>query len=129
VQVSPPNARGEFSLGLGVEYLAPALGATRAIIAEVNDQVPWTHTQPLLRREDFDLLIESSRPPPYLEYAAPSALEQRIANHAAALVPDGATVECGIGGLPNAILGALAGREILYHAGAVCDAVRLVRPK
>src|SRR4051812_25077757 len=57
VQVSPPNARGEFSLGLAVEYLAPALEAARAIIGEVNDQVPWTHTQPLLRRQDFDLLI------------------------------------------------------------------------
>src|SRR5947207_13097031 len=51
LQVSPPNVRGEYSLGLGVEYLAPALEVARAIIVEVNDQVPWTHTQPLLRRE------------------------------------------------------------------------------
>jgi acetyl-CoA hydrolase len=129
VQVSPPNARGEYSLGLAVEYLAPALEAARAVIAEVNDRIPWTHTQPLLRREDFDLLVESSRAPVYLEYGKPSAIEQRIARHAAALVPERATVECGIGALPNAILAALAGRNVRYHSGVVCDAVRLVQPK
>ena len=129
VQVSRPNARGEYSLGLAVEYLAPALEAARAVIAEVNDRVPWTHTQPLLRHEDFDLLIESSRPPVYLEYGKPSDIEQRIARHAAALVADGATVECGIGALPNAILAELAGRDVRYHSGVVCDAVRVARPK
>jgi len=129
VQVSPPNARGEYSLGLAVEYLAPALAAARAVIAEVNDRIPWTHTQPLLRREDFDLLVESSRAPVYLEYGKPSDIEQRIARHAAALVPERATVECGIGALPNAILAELAGRNIRYHSGVVCDAVRLVQPK
>jgi len=129
VQVSPPNARGEYSLGLAVEYLAPALRVARAVIAEVNDRIPWTHTQPLLRGEDFDLLVESSRAPAYLEYGKPSDIEQRIVRHAATLVPDGATVECGIGALPNAILAALAGRDIRYHSGVVCDAVPLVQPK
>src|SRR5690606_33950481 len=61
VQVSPPNTRGEYSLGLGVEYLAPALAAARAIIGEVNDRVPWTHTEPLLRREQFAMLVETPR--------------------------------------------------------------------
>ena len=129
VQVSPPNARGEYSLGLAVEYLAPALETARAVIAEVNDRVPWTHTQPLLRREDIDLLVESSRPPVYLEYGKSTDVDERIARHAAALVPDGATVECGIGALPNAILAGLAGRDISYHSGVVCDAVRLVQPR
>lgn len=128
LQVSPPNARGEYSLGLGVEYLAPALDAARAVIGEVNNHVPWTQTRPLLRREDFDLLVESSRPPVYLDYGAPSEIELRIARHAAALVPEGATVECGIGALPNAVLQALAGRDLACHSGAICDAVRLLRP-
>jgi acyl-CoA hydrolase len=129
VQVSPPNARGEYSLGLAVEYLAPALEAARAVIAEVNARIPWTHTAPLLHREDIDLLVESSRPPVYLEYGKPSDIEQRIARHAASLVPRRATVECGIGALPNAILAELAGRDIGYHSGVVCDSVRLAQPK
>src|SRR2546423_5933413 len=68
LQVSPPNSRGEYSLGLAVEYLAPALKAARAVVAEVNDQVPWTHTEPLLRRKDFALIVESSRSPIDLTY-------------------------------------------------------------
>jgi acetyl-CoA hydrolase len=129
LQVSRSNARGEYSLGLGVEYLAPALEVARAVIAEVNDQVPWTHTQPLLRRNDFDWLVETSRAPVELPEGAPSELERRIAQHAAQWVPDGATVECGIGALPNAILRALAGRTLDYHSGVICENVRLLDPK
>jgi acetyl-CoA hydrolase len=130
VQVSPPNARGEYSLGLSVEYLAPALEACRAVIAEVNDQVPWTHTDPLLRAEDIDLVVESSRAPVVLDQGRPKDLELRIARHAAALVPERATIECGIGALPNAVVAALKGRRGLhYHSGLVCDAVVDLEPE
>jgi len=124
LQVSRPNARGEYSLGLAVEYLAPALGTCRAVVAEVNDQVPWTHTEPLLRKGDFDLIVESSRPPVVLDQGRPKETDLRIAGNAADLVPDGATIECGIGALPNAVVSALKGkRRLRYHSGLVCDAV------
>jgi acetyl-CoA hydrolase len=124
LQVSPPNARGEYSLGLGVEYLAPALQACRVVIAEVNDNVPWTFTEPLLKRDDFDLVVGTSRPPVYLDQGAPRDSDQRVARNAAELVPDGATVECGIGMLPNAIVSALRGkRHLRYHSGLICEAV------
>src|SRR4029453_17992032 len=55
VQVSPPNERGEYSLGLAADYLVPALDACRALVAEVNDRIPWTHTERLLREGDFAL--------------------------------------------------------------------------
>jgi acetyl-CoA hydrolase len=130
LQVSPPNARGEYSLGLGVEYLAPAFDVARAVIAEVNDQVPWTHTALRLRREDFDLLIETSRPPVYLPFTPPGDTDRQIAGHAARWVPEGATVECGIGTLPNAVLSALAGRnDLSYHSGVVCELVPGIKPR
>lgn len=130
LQVSPPNRAGEYSLGLGVEYLAPAFEVARAVVAEVNDQVPWTHTSLKLRRDDFDGLVDTSRPPAYLAYTPPSEIERQIAAHAAAWVPEGATVECGIGTLPNAILAALAGRKDLsYHSGVVCELVPKIEPK
>jgi acetyl-CoA hydrolase len=47
LQVSPPNGRGEYSLALGVEYLAPALRSARVVVGEVNERVPWTQTEPL----------------------------------------------------------------------------------
>jgi acyl-CoA hydrolase len=121
LQVSPPNARGEYSLGLGVEYLAPALQKARAVIAEVNDQVPWTWTEPLLREEDFALLVRSSRPPVCVEFK-PGEIDGEVARHAARYVPDGATLECGIGSLPNAVLAALKGRRgLAFHSGAICE--------
>ena len=130
LQVSPPNAAGEYSLGLAVEYLAPAFEKARAVIAEVNDQVPWTNTELRLRREDFDLVVETSRPPVYLPFTPPGDAERQIAAHAAPWVPEGATIECGIGALPNAILSALAGRtDLSYHSGVVCERVPGIRPR
>jgi len=123
VQVSAPNAKGEYSLGLGVEYLAPALEKARAVIAEVNHQVPWTWTEPLLRKEDFSLVVESSRPPVYLDFK-PGEVDAAIAGYAAAFVPQRAVLECGIGSLPNAVLAALKGRRGLsYHSGLICEGV------
>jgi len=123
VQVSAPNAQGEYSLGLGVEYLAPALQAARVVVAEVNHQVPWTHTEPLLRREDFALLVETSRPPICLPYRI-GELEAAIGRHAAGFIPDGAVLECGIGNLPNAVLSALRGRKgLAFHSGLIPDGV------
>jgi acyl-CoA hydrolase len=123
LQVSPPNARGEYSLGLGVEYLAPALRAARLVVAEVNDRVPWTHSEPLLTRADFALLIDTSREPPQLPYRI-GELERSIARHAAAFIPDGAVLECGIGNLPNAVLSELRGRKGLrFHSGAIPDGI------
>lgn len=123
VQVSPPNSRGEYSLGLGVEYLAPAMRVARAVIAEVNDQVPWTKTDPLLRRKDFTLIVESSRAPVYLQYKT-GETERAIARNAADFIPERAVLECGIGNLPNAVLGALAERRGLrFHSGLIPDGV------
>jgi acyl-CoA hydrolase len=123
LQVSPPNARGEYSLGLGVEYLAPALRSARVVIGEVNERVPWTHTEPLLTKADFALLVETSRAPVSLPYRL-GELERAVARHAAPFVPDGAVLECGIGNLPNAVLSELRGRKGLrFHSGAIPDGV------
>src|SRR6185436_16958252 len=99
LQVSPPNARGEYSLGLAADYLVPALDVCRAIVAEVNAQVPWTHSERLLRKDDFDLVIETSRPP---AEARSRATNRAIGRHAAALVGDGSVLEFGVGALPDA---------------------------
>jgi acetyl-CoA hydrolase len=124
LQVAPPNTRGEYSLGLAVEYLAPALRAARAVVAEVNDQVPWTHTERLLRREDFALVVETSRPPVPMPSPAPREADLEIARHAAQFIADGAVLECGIGMLPNAVLAALGDRRGLgYHSGLAGDGV------
>ena len=124
LQISPPNARGEYSLGLAADYLVPALDMCRAVIAEVNDQVPWTYTERLLRREDLDLVVESSRAPATPPARLPGELEMAIARHALPFIPDGAVLEFGIGALPDAVCAVLDRHEGLrVHSGSVGDGV------
>ena len=124
LQVSAPNARGEYSLGLAADYLIPALDACRAIVAEVNAQVPWTYTERLLGADDFDLMVDSSRTPAMAPARPAGEVERAIARHAAALIPDGAVLEFGIGALPDAVCTELGRHEGLrVHTGSVGDGV------
>lgn len=124
VQVSPPNGKGEYSLGLAAEYLVPALEVARAVIAEVNDRVPWTYSERLLKREDCAALFETSREPVALPYGAPGPQELAIARNALEFIPDGATLETGLGALPDAVLRLLGDRKGLrIHSGSVGDGV------
>ena len=124
VQVSPPNARGEYSMGLAVDYLLPAIESARAVIAEVNERIPWTRTEKLFRKEEFSLLVESSREPALPPPARSGETEAAIARHAAACIPDGATLEFGLGLLPDAVCAALQGRKSLkVHSGTIGDGV------
>ena len=123
-QVSPPNASGEYSLGLAADYLLPAIEVCRALVVEVNDRVPWTHTERLLKKDDFDLIVESSRAPAAPKAKAPGELEAAIARHAAAFVPDGATLEFGVGVLPDAVCSSLSSkRNLKVHSGTIGDGV------
>jgi acyl-CoA hydrolase len=124
LQVAPANDRGEFSLSIAHEYLIPALEAARVVIAEVNDQAPWTYGERPLRAADIDYVVRTSRPPLELIHPQPSAAEQAIARHIAGLVEDGATLQFGLGALPEAILAQLADRRDLgVHSGAIGDQV------
>lgn len=124
VQVSPPNAKGEYSLGLSAEYLVPALEVARTVIGEVNDRVPWTHSDRLLKQSDFAALMETSREPVALPYGAPAEADLAIARHALPYIPEGATIETGLGALPDAVLRLLGDRKSLrIHSGSVGDGV------
>ena len=124
IQVSPPNQHGEYSMGLAVDYLLPALQGARAVIAEVNDRIPWTHTEKLFRKEDFALLVEASYEPAAPPPARAGAAEAEIARHAAAFIADGATLEFGLGILPDAVCAALLERKSLkVHSGTIGDGV------
>ncbi len=120
LQVSPPNAQGEYSMGLAVDYLLPALQCARAVIGEVNDRIPQTSSEKLLRKEDFALLVETSRDPACPPATRKGAIETAIGRHAAACIPDGATLEFGLGMLPDAVCAALQDRRGLkVHSGTI----------
>ncbi|MGH6627200.1 MAG: acetyl-CoA hydrolase/transferase family protein [Burkholderiaceae bacterium] len=124
LQVSPPDEQGRYSLGLVHEYLTAALEKARVVIGEVNPAIPWTHGSVHLKAADFALLVESEHAPLEAERATPGALEQAIARHIAAHVQDGATLQVGIGKIPEAVLSALHGRRDLgLHSGAIGDGI------
>lgn len=124
LQVSPPDDQGRYSLGLVHEYMPAAIDRARVLIGEVNPGIPWTHGTRHLTEADFDLLIESRHAPVDATCGTPGAAEVAIAGHIAGLVEDGATLQVGIGSVPEAVLAALhRHRDLGLHSGAAGDGV------
>lgn len=124
LQVPPADAQGRHSLGLAHEYLLAALDTARVVIAEVNAQMPWTCGDRLLQPEEIDVRVDASYPPLPAASASVGERERAIAEHVSALVEDGATLQCGLGAIPEAVLGVLHDRRDLgVHSGTVGDAV------
>lgn len=122
VQVSPRDRYGRHSLGLASDYIAAALATARVVIAEINDQVPRTLGSPTLSQDDFDVVVRTSRPPAEVAPRPSGPVTARIAANVAGLIEDGATLQFGIGALPEAVLAALADRRHLgVHSGLVND--------
>jgi acyl-CoA hydrolase len=124
LQLAPADAQGRFSLSLAHEYLLPALDVARVVLAEVNAQAPWTFGTRTIAAEEIDFLVYTSRPPLRPPPVRPSAIEEAVAIRAGALIGDGATLQCGLGSLPAAILMQLTNRRDLgVHTGALVDAM------
>lgn len=120
----PSDDRGRYSLGLADEYLSAAIDSARLVIAEVSDKVPRTTGSRVLTASDIDVAVRTDRAPAELKRSPGGAVEQRIGAHVAALVEDGATLQFGIGALPETILGALHDHQNLgVHSGIINDTV------
>jgi acetyl-CoA hydrolase len=123
-QVSPPDDVGHHSLGLVADYIPAAVAAARTIIAEVNAHVPYTFGETIDSNDARVVTVASDRPLPLVKRPAPSDEDRAIAARVAALVPDGATIQFGVGGTPDAVLESLAGKHDLgVHSGLISDAV------
>jgi len=123
VQVAPPDAQGRCSLGVGVDYIGDALAHARVVIAEVNDHCPRTAGH-WIAWDRIDAAVHTSRPLLEAPPVAPGETERRIAEHVAALVRDGDTIQLGVGALPEAIMRALGGhRDLGVHSGMISDGV------
>ena len=114
VHTTPPRD-GKVSLGVEVNVLPAALEAVRRtgglVVAQVNDRMPWTSGDALVEASAIDLMVEVDRP---LLTAAPGAIDEgsaRIGAIVAERVSDGATLQAGIGAVPDATLRGLVGRR------------------
>ncbi|HEX7968316.1 MAG TPA: acetyl-CoA hydrolase/transferase C-terminal domain-containing protein, partial [Stellaceae bacterium] len=124
LQMSPPDAAGRSFFGMANDYQIDAARRARAVIAEINDQVPQTPGSELPPDLRIDAIVRTSRAPAMLHPAPLGDVETRIAAHVAPLVPDGATIELGIGALPDAILSALRQhRDLGLHSGMIGDGI------
>ncbi|MBI2956775.1 MAG: acetyl-CoA hydrolase/transferase family protein [Acidobacteria bacterium] len=104
IQVSPPNAHGFCSLGVGVDTTLTAAKCARVVIAEVNQQMPRTLGDSFLRVDDIDYLVPTDRPLLELPRHPMTELHRAIGRNVAGLVEDGACLQMGIGGIPDAVL-------------------------
>ena len=122
VQVSPAGPDGRHSYGVTGDFIAAAVARARTVIAEVNDQVPTTFGDATLAPERIDVLVPTSRPVLTVPSAPGGPVEAAIARHAGQFIGDGATMQMGIGVIPDAVMGSLASRRDLgIHSGIVSD--------
>ena len=127
VHCAPPDARGYLSLGVSVSVALPAARRAPLVIAQVNAAMPRTLGNAFLHRSQVDCWVEVDEP--LTPYPPPpiGEVERAIGRHVAGLVPDGATVQVGIGAIPQAVLEALANhRDLALHSLLVDASVTLV---
>ncbi|NLB07472.1 MAG: 4-hydroxybutyrate CoA-transferase, partial [Desulfobulbaceae bacterium] len=101
VQVTPPNAHGRVSLGISVDITRSAIDNASLVIAEVNPNMPWTHGDTTMEVVDLDILVPVDRPILERELHTPNEISRTIARAAAALIPNGSTIELGLGRVPG----------------------------
>ena len=124
VNVTPPDAHGFCSLGVSVEAMHAAIGSATMVIAQLNRAMPRTLGESFIHVDDIDLAIEVDVPPYARAETAPTEVECRIGEYVAGLVPDGATVQLGIGAIPSATAYALRDHTDLgIHTEMFTDSV------
>jgi acyl-CoA hydrolase len=120
---SPPDSHGYFSLGTNADYVAPLIGHVPFFL-EVMESMPRTSGQNQIHHSQVEGWIESDRAPLEVPPIAPSERDERIADFVAAEIPDGATIQVGIGGVPNALLSKLSGHKDLgVHTELISDGI------
>ena len=124
IQVSPPDLHGFCSFGVGIDATLTAAKCARHVIAQVNDQMPRTYGDSFIHVSNVSAIVESSRPLCQLPQERLSELHLAVAKNVASLIDDGAVVQTGIGGIPDAVLSFLSDRKDLgVHSELVSDSV------
>ncbi|MCA0316715.1 MAG: 4-hydroxybutyrate CoA-transferase [Proteobacteria bacterium] len=118
------QGRNGLSLGLANDYVAQAARHARTVIAEVNPDVPETAGSPLPDGIEISAFVAAAKPPVEAQASRLDEVAQRIGAHLAALIPDRATLQIGIGAIPDATLAALGQhRDLGIHSGVATDRV------
>ncbi len=124
VNVTPPDAHGFCSLSVSVEAMHAAIRSATTVIAQLNTAMPRTLGDSFIHVDDIDLAVEVDIPPYERPIGKISDIERRIGQYVAELVPDGATLQLGIGAIPAATALALRDhRDLGVHTEMFTDSV------
>ena len=124
LQCTPPDNYGYMSLGPSIDVSLTAAQHAKHVIVEINDQMPRTHGDTFLHVSRVDAFIETSHPLSEYRTHEVSEVHRVIARHVAPMIPDGATIQTGIGGIPEAVLGMLHDHKDLgIHSEMTPDSV------
>jgi len=124
VHVSPPDRHGYCSLGVSIDAALAAVHKAKYVIAQVNPNMPRTHGEGLLHASHIDAMVEVQDPLPETPAHELTETERSIGRHIASIVEDGATLQMGIGAIPDATLAALGDhRDLGIHTEMFSDGV------
>lgn len=122
IMVSPPDARGQCSLGVSVDIVKAAAASAKYVVAQVNPAMPYTHGNSLIHVNQLDTLVPFEQP--LIEVPVPRLDDRlrKIGLNVAHLVEDGSTIECGIGNVSQAVGEFLKGKKDLgIHTELLSD--------
>jgi len=124
IQVSTPDKHGFVSLGTSVDATLAAVETAEHVIAVVNKYVPRAFGQAMIHSSKIDFFVQDDTPLIEAKFSEPNEVETAIGKHCAALIEDGATLQMGIGAIPNAVLSQLGGHKNLgIHTEMFADGV------
>ena len=121
---SPMDEKGFFSLGLGPDYTMAAVAKARAVVLEVNPNVPYTYGNCHVHVSQVSALVESNEP--VMEVGLPKIgpVQQAIGKYVADMIDDGSTLQIGYGGIPDAVVMQLTGkRDLGIHTEMIGDGI------
>ena len=122
IQVSPPDRHGFCSLGVSVDVACAAVQTSEYVIAQINPNMPRTHGDGLLHFSRINYAIDVDAPLPEIKPNHLSGIELAIGRNCAGLIDDGATLQMGIGAIPDAVLVALEHhRDLGVHTEMFSD--------
>ena len=123
IQVTPPDEAGFCSYGLSVDYTQPAAECAPIVICQMNSRLPRTGGAKI-HLDNMTYIVEQDEPLIELKPPRIGEIEKKIGENVAALIPDGATLQLGIGAIPDAVLLFLGGKKDLgIHSEMFSDGV------
>ena len=129
INCSPPDENGYCSYGISADITVAAVECARVVVAQVNEAIPHLYGGCLIHESQIAAAVRCHVPPVALQFGEPTEIEKAIGAHVAAEIPDGACLQIGVGGIPNAILNEIKHHKHLgLHTEAMTDGViRLIR--